>query len=68
MFRIETAYQSVTIALIYAFGQGAEGRSAIGLTVIYGAWEIVIFGVFCVIAWQLGWTYSPSRKLRDLPK
>lgn len=64
---IETAYQSVTIALIYAFGQGEEGRAAVGLTVIYGTWEVVIFGIFCTIAWQLGWTYSPSRKVRDLP-
>lgn len=65
---IETAYQSVTIALLYAVSlDSEEGNAAAGLTIIYGSWEIFVFTIFCLTSWQLGWTYSPSRRIRDLP-
>lgn len=55
---VETAYQSVTIALLYALSlQTPEGREAAGLTVIYGAGEVLVFSVFCFIAWRLGKGY-----------
>mmetsp|Transcript_9089 Transcript_9089/g.10451 ORF Transcript_9089/g.10451 Transcript_9089/m.10451 type:complete len:382 (-) Transcript_9089:1462-2607(-) len=56
---LETAYQNTGIALAYALSQGAEGRAAAGVPVIYGGYEAGFFGLFMLFSWKVGWTYAP---------
>jgi len=56
---LETAYQNTGISLAYCLSQGAAGRAAAAVPVIYGGYEAGFFGIFMISSWKLGWTYAP---------
>jgi len=57
---LETAYQNTGIALAVSLALGPSGRAAAVIPVVYGGYEAVVFGVFCVLMWYIGWTLSPA--------
>lgn len=58
---IEGCYQNVGIAtsLALTMFDGVELNEAIGVPFFYGVVEAVVVGIFCVIAWKIGWTKAP---------
>jgi len=57
---IETAYQNTGIGLAVTLSLGSEGRAAAIVPVMYGGYEAVIFGIYALFAWYIGWTLSPK--------
>jgi len=57
---IETAYQNTGIGLAVTLSLGSEGRAAAIVPVLYGGYEAVIFGIYALLAWYIGWTLSPK--------
>ena len=51
---LETAYQNTGISLAYLLGQGAAGRAAAAVPIIYGGYEAGFFGLFMLASWE-GW-------------
>eukprot|EP00957_Ditylum_brightwellii_P071850 5461044-Ditylum_brightwellii.AAC.1 len=40
--------------------EGDELSEAMGVPLFYGLVEALVLGVYCLIAWKLGWTKAPS--------
>ncbi|GBG29379.1 Ileal sodium/bile acid cotransporter [Hondaea fermentalgiana] len=59
---IETAYQNTGISLAVALSLGPKGRAAAIIPVAYGAWEAVVFGIYALMCWYIGWTLSPPEE------
>jgi hypothetical protein len=56
--------QNVGIAtsLALTMFRGAELNDAMGVPFLYGLAEIFFIGIYCVIAWKLGWTKAPPNE------
>lgn len=39
--------------------EGDELSEAMGVPFFYGLMEAVILGIYCIIAWKIGWTKAP---------
>jgi len=40
--------------------EGDELAAALGVPFFYGVVEAVLLGVYCVVAWKVGWTKAPK--------
>lgn len=59
---IECCYQNVGIATSVALTmfEGDELASALSVPFFYGLVEAVLLGIYCVVAWKVGWTKAPK--------
>mmetsp|Transcript_18353 Transcript_18353/g.33266 ORF Transcript_18353/g.33266 Transcript_18353/m.33266 type:complete len:405 (+) Transcript_18353:93-1307(+) len=59
---IECCYQNVGIATSVALTMfdGDELAAALGVPFFYGLVEAVLLGVYCIVAWKIGWTKAPK--------
>lgn len=59
---IEGCYQNVGIAtsLALTMFDGIEVSEAIGVPFFYGCVEAGVVGIFCLVAWKIGWTKAPA--------
>ena len=59
---VECCYQNVGIATSVALTmfEGDKLSEAMGVPFFYGTMEAVILGIYCMIAWKMGWTKAPS--------
>jgi hypothetical protein len=59
---IESCYQNVGIATSVALSMfdGDDLAEAIGVPFFYGMVEAIVVGVYCVVAWKIGWTKAPK--------
>lgn len=39
--------------------KGNERSKAVGVPLYYGVVEAVVLAIFCLIAWQMDWTFAP---------
>lgn len=60
---VECCYQNVGIATSVALTMfdGNDLAEAMGVPLYYGLVEAVVLGVYCIIAWKLGWTKAPPK-------
>lgn len=58
---IECCYQNVGIATSVALTmfEGNDLAEAMGVPLYYGLVEAAVLGLYCIIAWKLGWTKAP---------
>lgn len=58
---IECCYQNVGIATSVALTmfEGNDLAEAMGVPLYYGLVEAVVLGIYCTIAWKIGWTKAP---------
>jgi len=59
---VECCYQNVGIATsaVLAMFDGDHVAQAMAVPLFYGLMEAVVLGLYCVVAWKLGWTKAPS--------
>uniref|UniRef100_A0A7S1ZP77 Uncharacterized protein n=1 Tax=Trieres chinensis TaxID=1514140 RepID=A0A7S1ZP77_TRICV len=59
---IECCYQNVGIATSVALTmfEGQDLAEAMGVPLFYGLVEAIAIGIYCVVAWKLGWTKAPA--------
>jgi hypothetical protein len=59
---IECCYQNVGIATSVALTmfEGEELAAALGVPFFYGVVEAVLLGIYCIVAWKIGWTKAPK--------
>lgn len=59
---VECCYQNVGIAASVALTmfEGDDLNQAIGVPLYYGGIEGLVLGLYCVVAWKLGWTKAPK--------
>lgn len=59
---VECCYQNVGIAASVALTMfdGDDLNQAIGVPLYYGGVEGLVLGLYCIIAWKLGWTKAPK--------
>jgi len=62
---IECCYQNVGIATSVALTmfEGKDLSEAMGVPLFYGFVEAFILGIYCIVAWKVGWTKAPSNVL-----
>ena len=60
---VECCYQNVGIATSVALTmfKGDELSTAMAVPLYYGLVEAGLLGIYCIIAWQAGWTKAPSK-------
>ncbi len=59
---VECCYQNVgiaTSAAVAMFDSPSERAQALLVPLFYGLMEAVVLGLYCLIAWKLGWTKAP---------
>lgn len=58
---IECCYQNVGIATSVALTMfdGDDLAEAMGVPLYYGLLEALILGLYCIVAWKVGWTKAP---------
>lgn len=59
---VECCYQNVgiaTSAAVAMFDDPVERGQALCVPLFYGLMEAVVLGIYCIIAWKLGWTKAP---------
>lgn len=58
---IECCYQNVGIATSVALTmfEGEDLAEAMGVPLFYGLVEAVVIGIYCIVAWKVGWTKAP---------
>lgn len=59
---VECCYQNVgiaTSAAVAMFNTPSEKGQALLVPLFYGLMEAVVLGLYCLIAWKLGWTKAP---------
>jgi hypothetical protein len=62
---IECCYQNTGIATSVAitmFDDPEERAQAVAVPLFYGVVEAVAIGIYCSIAWKLGWTKAPANE------
>eukprot|EP00521_Asterionellopsis_glacialis_P007667 CAMPEP_0195287780 /NCGR_PEP_ID=MMETSP0707-20130614/4706_1 /TAXON_ID=33640 /ORGANISM="Asterionellopsis glacialis, Strain CCMP134" /LENGTH=405 /DNA_ID=CAMNT_0040347567 /DNA_START=114 /DNA_END=1331 /DNA_ORIENTATION=+ len=61
---VECCYQNVGIATSVALTMfnGDELSNAMGVPFFYGIVEAVLIGMYCIVAWKLGWTKAPRNE------
>jgi hypothetical protein len=60
---VECCYQNVGIAasaVLSMFETSEEVQQAMCVPLFYGLLEAVILGLYCLVAWKLGWTKAPK--------
>ena len=59
---IESCYQNVGIATSMALTmfEGQELAEALGVPFFYGFVEAVTVGIYCLVAWKIGWSKAPK--------
>lgn len=60
---VECCYQNVGIAasaVLSMFQTNEEVQQAMCVPLFYGLLEAFILGLYCIIAWKLGWTKAPK--------
>lgn len=59
---VECCYQNVGIATSVALTmfEGADRSEAMAVPLYYGIVEAVFVGLYCVVAWKIGWTKAPA--------
>ena len=59
---VECCYQNVGIATSVALTmfEGADRSEAMAVPLYYGIVEAAVVGLYCVIAWKIGWTKAPA--------
>jgi len=60
---VECCYQNVgiaTSAAVSLFDDPVEIAQALAVPLAYGLVEAVLLGVYCLVAWKLGWTKAPK--------
>ncbi len=58
---VECSYQNIAIATtaIYSMFGPSDQPQALAVPLFYGIVETVFVGMYCIIAWKLGWTHAP---------
>mmetsp|Transcript_7818 Transcript_7818/g.12915 ORF Transcript_7818/g.12915 Transcript_7818/m.12915 type:complete len:541 (+) Transcript_7818:207-1829(+) len=59
---VECCYQNVgiaTSAAVAMFDSPSERAQALLVPLFYGLMEAVVLGLYCLVAWKLGWTKAP---------
>jgi len=59
---VECCYQNVgiaTSAVVSMFSDPVKRGQALCVPLFYGLVEAVVLGLYCIIAWKLGWTKAP---------
>ena len=58
---IECCYQNVGIAMSVALTmfEGNDLAEVMGMPLYYGLVEAAVLGIYCIIAWKIGWTQAP---------
>lgn len=59
---VECCYQNVgiaTSAAVAMFNTSSERGQALLVPLFYGLMEAVVLGLYCLVAWKLGWTKAP---------
>lgn len=62
---VECCYQNVgiaTSAAIAMFDDPTARGQAVCVPLFYGILEAVVLGIYCIVAWKLGWTKAPSNE------
>jgi len=61
---VECCYQNTGIATSVAITMfsGPDLAEALGVPLYYGLVEAVVLGVYCLIAWKIGWTKAPANE------
>lgn len=60
---VECCYQNVGIAasaVLSMFETSEEVQQAMCVPLFYGLLEAVILGLYCLVAWKMGWTKAPK--------
>jgi len=59
---VECCYQNVGIATSVALTmfEGADRSEAMAVPLYYGIVEAAVVGLYCVVAWKIGWTKAPA--------
>jgi len=59
---VESCYQNAGIATSVAINmfEGDQLAEAIAVPLYYGLVEAITLGIYCTLAWKLGWTKAPS--------
>mmetsp|Transcript_37336 Transcript_37336/g.57310 ORF Transcript_37336/g.57310 Transcript_37336/m.57310 type:complete len:426 (+) Transcript_37336:279-1556(+) len=60
---VECCYQNVgiaTAAAVNMFDDPTERAEALFVPLFYGFIEAVVLGLYCILAWKLGWTKAPA--------
>lgn len=59
---VECCYQNVGIATSVALTMfdGDELTEAMGVPLYYGLVEALVLGIYCIVAWKIGWTKAPA--------
>jgi len=60
---VECCYQNVgiaTSAAVAMFDDPIERGQALCVPLFYGLMEAIVLGIYCIIAWKVGWTKAPS--------
>mmetsp|Transcript_18364 Transcript_18364/g.39708 ORF Transcript_18364/g.39708 Transcript_18364/m.39708 type:complete len:515 (-) Transcript_18364:16-1560(-) len=59
---VECCYQNVgiaTSAAVAMFDDPVDKAQALCVPLFYGLMEAIVLGIYCIIAWKLGWTKAP---------
>mmetsp|Transcript_6314 Transcript_6314/g.15704 ORF Transcript_6314/g.15704 Transcript_6314/m.15704 type:complete len:509 (-) Transcript_6314:40-1566(-) len=62
---VECCYQNVgiaTTAVVAMFDDPVDKGQALCVPLFYGLMEAIVLGVYCIIAWKLGWTKAPRNE------
>lgn len=62
---IESCYQNTGIATSMAIGMFTnvdERAQAVAVPLFYGVVEAVSIGIYCIVAWKMGWTKAPANE------
>ena len=59
---VECCYQNVGIATSVALTmfEGSDRSEAMAVPLYYGIVEAAVVGLYCVVAWKIGWTKAPA--------
>mmetsp|Transcript_1876 Transcript_1876/g.2721 ORF Transcript_1876/g.2721 Transcript_1876/m.2721 type:complete len:582 (+) Transcript_1876:600-2345(+) len=62
---VECSYQNTgiaTSAVLAMFDSPQDVAQAMAVPLFYGVVEMVVLGLYCLIAWKMGWTKAPSEE------
>lgn len=62
---VECSYQNTgiaTTAVLAMFSDPEKVAQAMAVPLFYGVVEMIVLGLYCVVAWKLGWTKAPREE------
>lgn len=62
---VECSYQNTgiaTSAVLAMFDDPESVAQAMAVPLFYGVVEMVVLGLYCLVAWKMGWTKAPSEE------